>query len=61
MVSSRPNVYPTSGFRWLFQFFQLPDKCIQRWTSVDVMDIDITYNTLFIDYKQRSFGNPIGT
>jgi len=43
------------------QFSHCPDKWFQRRPLVDIMNINVTDNAFFIDYKKRSFSYAIRT
>ena len=55
-------ILPSSIFRCLsflkqplFQFFQFRNQNLQGRSFIDIMDVDVAYNSLLVDHKQRPF------
>ena len=41
------------------QVFKRLHEIFERWLLIDVVDIDIAYDSLFINHEQRPFAEPV--
>lgn len=59
LLKSSPAALHPRGMGLFLQFFQHTNEILKSGSLVDIMDVDITEDSLFINHKQGSFRHAV--